>query len=401
MTRIPPILLAGLLGCAAEADAPSAPMVSTAGTPSTTDSAGIQIVAAASTEWGPGQGWRVAAEPDLVIGSVEGGQGDDFGRVRDLVALRDGRIAVGDDGAHQVRVFAADGTPVASVGREGDGPGEFNGIRMIRRFRGDSLVVFDWSNARLTYLSPALDVARTEPVRTRVAGIVMPHVKAVTAAGVPLLTGARPPWVEDPVEHYGQPQHILVRGGDGYFDREIAVSPGKGFLDVHYAALGDELLVVHGGDFDVRVYDLEGRLRRRIRRTYQAPDIPDAFFELSVDQMGNREPVTLTGVGEDGTVHHIRTQLVERDPADYPETLPAVDQLLVDHTGHIWMRHGAWPDDVARTWSVFRSDGRWLGEVDVPAGITVHDVSASHLYGVRTDDLGVQYVVRYPLLGRG
>jgi len=393
------LLVTVLTACGAEPGGPERPQ-DPHPSAQRTDSAGVRVVASSAPLWQPGEGWRLAAEPDLVVGSVEGRDGDDFGRVRTLVALSDGRIVVGDDGAHRLRMFSAEGSPVGTVGREGDGPGEFGGIRMIRRFGGDSLAVFDWSNARLTWVSPELDVVRTEPVRTRVQGITMPHVKVITASGTPVLTGARPPWLEEAVEHYGQPQHLLVREQDEYFDREIGVSPGKGFLDVHYAALGDEVLVVHGGEFDVRVYDLEGRLRRRIRRAHDAPEIPDEFFEASVDQLGNPEPVTLTGVGADGIEHRIRTQMVERDPADYPEALPAADDLLVDHADHIWVRHGAWPEDVARTWSIFRPDGQWLGEVTTPIGLTVHDITESHLYGVRTDELDVQYVVRYPLLGR-
>ncbi len=360
------------------------------------DSAGIEIVESASPWWRDGEEWRVASEPDLVLGSLEGAGGTDFVRVRDILVLPDGGLLVADDGTDELRSFAPDGTNPRLWARFGDGPGEVQSPRMLRRLAGDSIALFDWGSARVSIFSPELDFVREIPIRTRIPGITMPHVKAITPSGEVLLMGAKPPWVEDAVPNYGQPQHVLIQDDDGVFDVEILRTPGKGFYDVHYGTLGERFLVVEGGAMTIREFALDGTPTRRMSHAHRPSPIPPEFFEEPVDPRGSSKPTTL--VGADGST--ITTRPRRRDPSRYPETLPAADRLKVDGADHVWVRHGRWPLEGAATWSVFRPDGQWLGEVETPDGVEVHHIARHHLVGTMHDELGVLYVVRYPILGR-
>ncbi|MYE69767.1 MAG: hypothetical protein F4237_06950, partial [Gemmatimonadetes bacterium] len=97
------------------------------GTPSptgleVTDSAGVRVV---TNPPGDLVYAELAEEPLLSIGQLTGPDELLFGRI--ATARRDGagNVIVADRQAHQIRVFDAGGRHLQTLGREGEGPGEF------------------------------------------------------------------------------------------------------------------------------------------------------------------------------------------------------------------------------------------------------------------------------------
>src|SRR5690606_19465085 len=62
------------------------------------DSAGVEIVTSPAPAWAPGEGWRVAEEPSLTIGSAAGDEAYALFGVVAAVRLPDGRIAIANAG---------------------------------------------------------------------------------------------------------------------------------------------------------------------------------------------------------------------------------------------------------------------------------------------------------------
>ena len=50
------------------------------------------------------------------------------------------------------------------------------------------------------------------------------------------------------------------------------------------------------------------------------------------------------------------------------------------------------PTDEPRRWSVFDREGRWLGSVETPAGLSVREIGEDYLLGTWKDDVGVEHV---------
>lgn len=76
-------------------------------------------------------GWTLVEE--MRIGTTGGEGPESFARLKGLAVLADGRIAVLESLAREVRVFGADGAHLATHGRHGEGPGEFqdaNGLML-------------------------------------------------------------------------------------------------------------------------------------------------------------------------------------------------------------------------------------------------------------------------------
>ncbi|MFB6098945.1 MAG: 6-bladed beta-propeller, partial [Salinibacter sp.] len=89
--------------------------------------------------------------------------GDDepyfFGEIADVAVRGDGRIYVADEGAAQVKVLAPDGTFQDTIGREGEGPGEFRRISEVVIPRSDSLYALDGYRGRVSVFGPRGDFA--------------------------------------------------------------------------------------------------------------------------------------------------------------------------------------------------------------------------------------------------
>ena len=95
------------------------------------DSAGIEIVENHAPERSPGGFWSIDSEPEIVIG----GQQDPSAAVGDsshlvwqvygLARLDDGRVAVLSTGNRHLAIFTSSGQLVRTIGRRGQGPGEF------------------------------------------------------------------------------------------------------------------------------------------------------------------------------------------------------------------------------------------------------------------------------------
>ncbi|MFW6078460.1 MAG: hypothetical protein ACODAE_02490, partial [Gemmatimonadota bacterium] len=68
-----------------------------------------------------------------------------------------------------------------------------------------------------------------------------------------------------------------------------------------------------------------------------------------------------------------------------------------DPEGNLWVRAPDDSDRATAAWDVFDADGRWLGAVDIPSGLDVHEIGADYLIGTTTDELDVQRVVVHEL----
>ncbi len=122
----------------------------------TYDSSGVQIVLNHAPEHADGRFWTFDAEPAFVVGgesnrpaveiqgtSARRATSAAIWRVRGLVRLTDGRIAVLSSENRQVNLISPSGNLAKTIGREGEGPGEFYRPRHMRYLPPDTLIVWD------------------------------------------------------------------------------------------------------------------------------------------------------------------------------------------------------------------------------------------------------------------
>jgi len=90
------------------------------------DSAGMRIVESTAPAWTAGSRWRLSGTPIVRIGAAEDDEAHMLFQPSDGVRLPDGRIAVSDAGAHEIRFHSDGGLHIRTVGREEMGPASFD-----------------------------------------------------------------------------------------------------------------------------------------------------------------------------------------------------------------------------------------------------------------------------------
>lgn len=144
------ILLATLV---AGACSTSEPDIAWEGTVDTLPGGAVRVVNPAVGLWKAGveTPWRLV--PELTLGALEGDRPDVFSTISGLAVDADGRILVVDRNTNQLRFFSAQSEHLRTVGRTGEGPGEYTQINGILRLSPDSLLVIDQQGNRYSILT--------------------------------------------------------------------------------------------------------------------------------------------------------------------------------------------------------------------------------------------------------
>ncbi len=135
------------------------------------DSSGVEIVRSGPAIHEEGASWRIASDPILQIGQVDGDLPYLFERITSAVRVPDGRIVVSDAEALDIRIFGPDGTHEGSFGRRGEGPLEFGGLPSLALLPPDTLVVWDSGNYRLSWFDLTGSLLRQRSLAATVTGL--------------------------------------------------------------------------------------------------------------------------------------------------------------------------------------------------------------------------------------
>ena len=111
-----------------------------------------------------GESTEVHAQPELVIGALDGADEYTFGEINGMAVSDDGSIYVLDGQALVIRVYSPDGDHVRTFGRSGGGPGELSRPSGMLFLGDSSLVVRDGGNARMTVYTPEGETLTTWPI---------------------------------------------------------------------------------------------------------------------------------------------------------------------------------------------------------------------------------------------
>jgi hypothetical protein len=391
--------LLAAVGCGTEADAGAEY--------TTVDSAGVTIVTSSSGAWTNETAWRVAPAPALDIGVLDGPEQYQLFQVRDARRLDDGRIVVANAGTNEIRFFDAQGDHLRSVGRQGSGPGEFEGLGMVRPLPGDSLLAYDF---RLTRAS----VFDAEGAFGRSFRVVPPteggFAFAVDAFSDGTLVVRSPQLFQGELADGPQRRdedHFTVSTGGEFLDSVGTFPGGEQYLET--ARSGENFMVsitqppfgkssvlaAHGmrfchgtGDaYEVRCFGADGVLERIVRRDLPRRPVTPADLDAFKQQRLER-------ADDDDARRRLESSLAKMP---VPETMPPYDEIELDAGGNLWVREYAWRSDAPRRWTVFDADGRMLGDVATPAGLRVTQIGDDFVLGVWEDEYEVQHVRLYPL----
>jgi len=370
------------------------------------DSAGVRIVENARPADDSRLPWRIGPEPTVSIGEVTGEEAYMLHQVADAVMLPGGRMVIANAGTSEVRVFDASGMHQGTWGRAGEGPGEFTALAGVAMWPGDSLVAWDTRARTIAVFDSdgALGRAFVLEAEGRPAEPRMP-LNDGSVLGRIVDSGAGPGYRR---EEYTYELHDTegskrVSLGDHPGSESFINMEGRmavfGMLpfsrSLHEASWGESVILTPDDHYEIRVHDrMTGALAHIVRRDYTNRAPAREEVDQAIDDALGR--TSLTGDQLEWTREGYKGMPLV-------ESFPAFRALLTDELDNLWVREATLPgtDRPAPLWTVFDPDGRVLGFVETPDGLTVLEVGAEYILGHATDDLGVESVQVWPLVRAG
>jgi hypothetical protein len=377
---------------------------------------GVRVMNPAHGMWADAEGWRLV--PELRLGDLDGPPATTFGTLIALEVGEDGRIYALDRQANELRIFAPDGTHLRTVGRAGEGPGEYRNANGLLWLARDSLLVIDQAGARYSVLTADGDYVRSVRRALPFWGWVFSGwligdrvyerfaVGATPETSVPAVLGTavrgEPAAAEDvlltadeirsapgaagvdtlllPPPAGPRVEPFSVRGERGGMMMSVPFAPGA----VYHVDAEETLWHGHGGEFRIVRSSLAG----------------DTLLEIVLDAAAT--PVAAEELAEWETqpsVARFREMGGRLDMSRIPRTKPYFDGFYRDPDGHLWVSVPGPPRHTIFT--IFDGDGRHLGRLEM-RGI-VRDVFVppvvrnGRLHLVGRDELDVPGVYVYRL----
>ena len=358
------------------------------------------LLAACSTD-APAYGrpWASASDGAWIDVRMESSSGADLplGGVGKVAFGRLGVVYVEDYTGPELLVLDSLLRPVATVGRKGEGPGEFLEINTLQVLPGDSLMVFDPRLSRMTVFSeerldsgrttavpPLLSVSRLwrlpGPERRHMAYDLQPFYAGDSGEMdderfdvLSILDGSAQETAFDSVLLVPQPRSLVVRSGGNvtvgrhpYGDANFfGVLPGGGFATLTTRALA------------VTIVGPDGK-----QTEFSHPTIPIPVSSEHLDS-------TLA------TLNPAQARVL-RDGAPY--TWPPVRTMIVDDHDRIWIGLRAQPGETHREWAAFTRDGRHVASVRLATSLWARAISGDKLLALALDDLDVPTLLLYRIL---
>jgi hypothetical protein len=368
------------------------------------DSAGVRIAQNGAPAWRDGQGWRLADQPALEIGMMDGPPAYQFAQISGLARLGDGRLVVADGQAKEVRWFDAEGRHLRTAGGEGGGPGEFRGMSSMLRTRGDTVAVGDSGNRRITFFSPDGAMAGEISLAAE-ATEGSPRPRAVLADGSILFSrspsfrpGSETGLIRNPMTilRLALPEETWstvaeIPGSEVFVERMgtsgISVTTLPFGRNAFLAPAGQRFWAASNDRFEIRRLAADGSPELVVRRTLPERPVTPADFDRVLEQRLSwwKDP------------DERRTQERKLRELPIPSTMPAFADLMSATDGYLWVREYPLDEDAPREWWVIEPDGRLLGSVTTPASFRVFEIGSDYVLGVWTDELDVPYVQMYTL----
>lgn len=375
------------------------------------DSAGIAIVESRRPAEGSRLGWEVGSEPRVSIGAALGETDYQLYEVGDATRLADGRIVVANGGSNELLVFDAAGTYLAAWASQGEGPGEFLSLATVHRWAGDSLVAADSEQGRVSVFDLEGNHGRTttlkgepggmfksisnDPTEHRMMGLLPDGTILTRDIGGVMTKGL---WRWD--HTYG------LAGADGSSNVSLGDYPGPEIYSesVHveeermvyvmpirhpfgkttFTAVWADLVAVGRNEtYEIRAFASDGSLSRIVRRDHE-PGVP------TQEQQDARIRERYADRPEEERARRLEVA------ANMPlaETFPAYSNIRSDALGHLWVAEFELPGEEPdfTLWTVFDPEGRAIGFVETPSGLTIYEIGADYILGRRTGEMDVESV---------
>ncbi|MEX0906198.1 MAG: 6-bladed beta-propeller [Balneolaceae bacterium] len=318
-----------------------------------------------------------------------------------------GRVYIGDNQQKTVHIFQPDGSYLTNIGREGEGPGEFQWIGNMN-ILSNQLFIYDPNGRRVNvyrlaaepdqdpYSDPEFsqtinlsretwdEVPEQDFLNIGLHSVRSDHSLLLSSQNSPLLyrddpdyNGINRYYLTDP-EGKDEPEMIFEQEIPKPIVTEWFVLPPP-FLgrELMAQSVDDRIFSTQTDDLLIKIHGPDGIYRR-------------AFYYPFTKVALTREDA-INSMDE-----HEQLQNAVRN-MDLPETWPVINQLFTDDRNQVWAATIV-DDPEIYDWWIMKEDGELLARLPWPRNQDIRLVRNDFLYTRETDEeTGLQHIVRYSM----
>jgi len=351
-------------------------------------------------------------EPELRIGSLD----DPEQALTSVLALTlgpEGEIYVSQPQEQCIKVFSSSGQFLRTIGRKGEGPGEFIALGDMG-WLADTLYVSDYLNQRVSFFGPDGSYLRSmsnawpmieEVFSPVLISRLLDDGTALVVAGFASRAIADGTVTAHPVFRMDTTGHVLRKVAEvSVQNSQIAVQVGGGTLYTDQP-FGDAPLlgISPSGDFVVILDRRAARSRddatmHFIKITSNGDTVltrdirydPVPFLTELIDSVLDSRAADRAGMF--GSAQEARKALDQR--MFRPAFFPPASNLVVADEGWIFVRREALPGPEV-LWDALSPEGVHLGSVSLPSSAQVFRATDTQVWTTERDEFDVTYVARY------
>lgn len=306
-------------------------------------------------------------EEELSIGEAEGREEYMFSRIRSIAVDDTGRIYVLDWKEIHVKVFDQNGTFIRTIGKKGQGPGEFIMPLSILITNQNELVVNDF-RSRLAFFSLEGQFKKNiQMAKLRLSSVDIDSEGNIVGRAI--------------VREEENPRYELRK-----FDAELNYLHSLGFSPLPSASPGgfnpfmgvmmshidnnDQVICGNPENYEIKIFDKEGNLKRKIIKEYDPVEITEEEIKEVTEGMPPEEKLSI------------------------PKYHTAYNWFTADDEGRIFvMTHERADEGEVYYYDIFNSEGKFI--VKIPLKTRPYVLKNKKFYTAEEDEEGYLMVKRY------
>ena len=315
---------------------------------------------------------QIIFEEELTIGVEEGDENYMFGNQVFVNTDAEGNIYVTDQDKRKVKKYDSNGSFLQSIGRLGQGPGEFQDINEVRFNSEGNIYLNDLKTQRLSFFSKEGNYLKGVKFPIFFESVVLNSKGFYIARSVDnVKLGKGKKWdyfyglfdenFNLMAEFLRLPQGVNGKGGNADSIVQIvadSLSEEAFQPNVNYVLDKNDLIYFgYPENYEIKVYSSEGKLRKIIQRDFEPVEIGERhkdYFEHNQSELF----MAKIPANEEEKVF----ELVE-----YPKYKPAYERFILMENGWIFVVVDSVQDGSTLV-DIFNKDGEFLAqfETDVP-----------------------------------
>ncbi|MDH5589938.1 MAG: hypothetical protein OEZ65_11145 [Gemmatimonadota bacterium] len=352
---------------------------------------------------------------------------EDFGAIQTVREMPDGRLLVADPLGKALYLVDMDRGTRVRIGSEGQGPGEYLQPDATWPLPGDSTLLVDLGNGRLTALGPGLDFGPTMPITQgefsagRAPVLALPqgvdasgHLYARSLGGgmggvmpdsAAILRIRRGTGEVDTVARFKTPDVRRSVSG-GARDQSVRIEPVRLSPEDAWGVAGDgSVVVARAGDYHVEWFHPGGSVVRGAPRTFRPIPVGESEKEEDLAESGR------SGGGIGISVENVNGRVSmsfargagsgrELDAHTWNPVKPPFHggRIPVDGSGRAWIRVHTRAGEASR-YDVFGPAAEFLRTFVLDGTRRIVGFGAGSMYVAAFDQFDLTYLERYALPG--